>query len=178
MEMEVGGIKLEQVKSFKYLGVRIQNNWRQEAEIKERISAASSLCMLCIEQKISKGERNYRKDQSKCVKAIFSPILTCGSENWVLTRNVRSKIQAAEMKYLRRIKKIIRRDRVRYEIVRQEPKLKPMLKKIQKRQLKWFGHLMRMDNARFVKKVRKAKMAGKRKEDSRGKHGKIQYRTF
>ena len=36
VEMEVRGIKLEQVKkSFKYLGVEIQNNGKQEAEIKK-----------------------------------------------------------------------------------------------------------------------------------------------
>ena len=33
--MNVGGIKLEQVTSFKYLGVQIQNNGNQEAEINE-----------------------------------------------------------------------------------------------------------------------------------------------
>ena len=35
VEMKVEGIKLEQVKSFKYLGVQIQNNGKQEAEINE-----------------------------------------------------------------------------------------------------------------------------------------------
>ena len=38
--MEVEGIKLEQVKSFDYLGVQIQNNGKQEAETNERISTA------------------------------------------------------------------------------------------------------------------------------------------
>ena len=33
VEMEVEDIKLEQMKSFKYLGVQIQNNGKQEAEI-------------------------------------------------------------------------------------------------------------------------------------------------
>ena len=32
-----GGYKLEQVKSFKYLGAQIQNNGKQEAEINEGI---------------------------------------------------------------------------------------------------------------------------------------------
>ena len=38
VEMEVEGIKLERVKSFKYLGIQIENNGKQEAEINERIS--------------------------------------------------------------------------------------------------------------------------------------------
>ena len=35
VEMEVEGFKLQQVKSFKYLGVQIQNNGKQEAETSE-----------------------------------------------------------------------------------------------------------------------------------------------
>ena len=38
VEMEVEGIKLEQVRSFKYLGVQIQNNGKQETKINERFS--------------------------------------------------------------------------------------------------------------------------------------------
>ena len=38
VEMEVGSIKLEQVKSFKYLGVQIQNNGKQESEINEELA--------------------------------------------------------------------------------------------------------------------------------------------
>ena len=36
VELEVEGIKLEQVTSFKYLGEQIQNDGKQEVEIKER----------------------------------------------------------------------------------------------------------------------------------------------
>ena len=46
-------------------------------------------------------------------------------------------------------------------MVRQELKVEPILKKIHKQQLKWFGLLMRMNNSRPIKK-------------ERGKHGKIQ----
>ena len=36
VEIEMEGIKLEQVKNFKYFGVQIQNSGKQEAEINER----------------------------------------------------------------------------------------------------------------------------------------------
>ena len=109
-------------------------------------------------------------------KSIFCPILTYGCESWVLTKDIRSRIQAAEMKYLRRIKGITRRDRVRNEVVRQELKVEPILKKIHK--LKWFGHLMTMNNSKPIKMVWQARITGKKEEDARGKHGKIQYQTF
>ena len=40
IEMEVDGIKLEQLKSFKYSEIQIQNNGKQDAEMNERISTA------------------------------------------------------------------------------------------------------------------------------------------
>ena len=39
IEMEMEDFKLQQVKSFKYLGVQIQNNVKPETEINERIKA-------------------------------------------------------------------------------------------------------------------------------------------
>ena len=47
-------------------------------------------------------------------------------------------------------------------MVRQELKVEPRFKKIHK-QLEWFGHLMRMNNSKSVKKVWQARMTGKRK---------------
>ena len=41
-----GRHKLEQVKSFKYLRVQIQNSGKQEAEINERISTAMMICYM------------------------------------------------------------------------------------------------------------------------------------
>ena len=63
---------------------------------------------------------------------------------------------------------------MRNEVTRQEVKVEPKLKNILKQQLEWFGHLMRMNNSRSVRKVWQARMTGKRKGNARGKHGKIQ----
>ena len=110
-------------------------------------------------------------------KTIFCSILTHGCESWVLTNDIRSRIQAAEMKYLRGIKGITRRDVVRNEVMRQQLKVESILKKIHKQQLEWFGHLMRMNNSRPVKKVWQTRTTEKGKKGLRAKHGKIQQRT-
>ena len=59
-----------------------------------------------------------RKAKVNVYKTIFCLILTCSCESWVPTTDIRSRIQAAEIKYLRRIKPVTRRDRVRNELVR------------------------------------------------------------
>ena len=43
-------------------------------------------------------------------------------------------------------------------------KVEPILKKIYKKQLKWYGHLMRMNDSRPVTKVWQTRMTGKRKK--------------
>ena len=78
-----------------------------------------------------------------------------------LFKDIWSRIQAAEMKYLGRIKGIMRGDSVRNEVVRQELKLEPILKNIDKQQLKWFDHLMRSNNSKHVKKVLQTRMTEK-----------------
>ena len=77
-----------------------------------------------------------KKTKVNVYKTIFCPILTYGYESWVLTKGIRSRIQAAEPKYLRRTKWITRRDGVRNEVAGQKLKVEPILKKIHKRQLK------------------------------------------
>ena len=104
-----------------------------------------------------------KKTKVNVYKSIFCPILKYGCESWVPTKNIKSKIQAAEMKCLRRIKGITRRDSVRNEVMIQKLKVEPILKKIYKHQLKWFSHLLWMNDSRLVKTVWQARMTGKRK---------------
>ena len=81
------------------------------------------------------------------------------------------------MKYLRKIKVITRRDRVRNEVVRQELKVDPILKKVHKQQFKWFGHLMRMNKQQTCREDMTGQNDGKRKEDVGGKCNREHSRT-
>ena len=52
-------------------------------------------------------------------------------------------------------------------VMRQELKVEPILKKIREQQLKWLGHMTRMNNRSSVKKVWEVRMTGK------GKRGRL-----
>ena len=54
--------------------------------------------------------------------------------------------------------------------MRQDLKVEPILKKVHEQQLKWFGHLTRMNNIRPIKNVQWVKVTGKKK---RGRLRKI-----
>nr|CAH7732589.1 unnamed protein product [Callosobruchus chinensis] len=57
------------------------------------------------------------------------------------------------MKFLRKIKGVTRTDRLRNEDIGNELGVEPVWNLIERNQLKWFGHMCRMDNSRQVRKV-------------------------
>ena len=75
-----------------------------------------------------------------------------GSETWSPNKRDRSRIQAAEMKPLRTILGKTRRDRIRNEKIRDIPKVALIQNKIDAAQLRWLGHLERMEEDRIAKR--------------------------
>nr|CAH7735643.1 unnamed protein product [Callosobruchus chinensis] len=113
------GKVIEQVEAFKYLGIVIQGDGTMEVEIKERLMKASKLYHTLRRSFICKKEIS-RKTKITVYKTIFRPVLTFGSESWLLSDRQKSKIQALEMKYLRGVKGVTRRDKIRNEVIRSE----------------------------------------------------------
>ncbi|CAG9823911.1 unnamed protein product [Phaedon cochleariae] len=99
----------------------------------------------------------------KVYKTIYRPILTHGCESWVLTEQEKSKIRATETKYLRRVKGITRREKIRNVVIREELEIESIEEYIEKKQLAWWGHLQRMKNGTQVKRIWESKAQGKRK---------------
>lgn len=69
-------------------------------------------------------------------KTLYRPILTYVHEAWTLNKRTWSGIQAAEMRFLRRIIGVTRRDRIRNEDIRKILNVEPLLWWIKKCQLK------------------------------------------
>lgn len=167
INIQIDGDKIEQVEDFKYLGNVFEVNGRQDIEINERIKAAMRVYGSLGRSFIGKREVS-KQTKIKVFKSIYRPVLTFGSETWVLTKKQKSRIQATEMKYLRRIKGINRTDRVRNQDVREELGIESVLTVIERNQLRWYGHLNRMGDNRQVKSVWEARTIPRRK---RGRPG-------
>lgn len=155
------GRKIEQVNTIKYLGVNLNKDGKNEAEINERIEKAMRN-YYALNNKFIRRKEISIKTKITVYKTIYKPVLTYGSESWVLTKQQKSRIQAAEMRYLRAIKGITRRDRIRNEIVRTELKVEPILSNIERQHLKWFGHLIRMEDQRQPKRIWQTKAQERR----------------
>ena len=83
-----------------------------------------------------------------CIIDVYVPVLTYGHELWVVTERMRSRVQAVEMRYLRRVAGLTLRDGVR-STIREDLKVDSLLLLVERSQLRWFGHLIRMPPGGF-----------------------------
>ena len=79
-----------------------------------------------------------------------------------MTERTRSRIQAAEMSFLRRVAGVSLRDRVRSSVIRERLGVESLLLCVERSQLRWFGHLVRMPPGRLPREVFQACPAGRR----------------
>ncbi|KAK3522666.1 hypothetical protein QTP86_029134 [Hemibagrus guttatus] len=112
-------------------------------------------------------EKRKQKELSRKAKllihqSIYVPTLTYGHELWVMTERIRSRIQAAETSFLRRVAGRSLRDRVRSSVTREELGVEPLLLHIERGQLSWLGHLFWMPPGRLPGEVFRECPTGKR----------------
>ena len=86
-------------------------------------------------------------------QAVFVPILTYGHESWVMTERMRSQVQASEMRFLRRIEGVTLFNKMRSSEIRKSLNIEPLLLRIERSQLRWFGHVSRMPQERLPKQA-------------------------
>ena len=159
--LQVGNESLPQVKEFKYLGVLFASEGTMEREIGRRIGAAGAVLHSIYRTVVTKRELS-QKAKLSIYRSVFVPTLTYGHEGWVMTERTRSRVQAAEMGFLRRVAGVSLRDRVRSSVIREELGVEPLLLRVERSQLRWFGHLVRMPPGRLPREVFQARPAGRR----------------
>ena len=150
LEEELGIFK--HCENYKYLGVIITKDGKQDHEIKRRItlgkSAISALNSILWDKKITK------ENKSLIFKAIVRSIATYGSETWQLKYQTISKLLTMEMDFWRRSALISRRDKIRNNVIKSKMGVKnSILDYVQHKQLQWYGHVKRMSEERIPKKV-------------------------
>ncbi|KAI3373320.1 hypothetical protein L3Q82_006620 [Scortum barcoo] len=161
--LRVGGEVLPQVEEFKCLGVLFTSEGKMEREIdSKRIGAASAVMRLCTGPSCSEEGAESKGEALDALPVNLPPTLTYGHELWVMTERTRSRIQAAEMSFLRRVAGRSLRDRVRSSVTREELGVEPLLLHIERSQLRWLGHLFRMPPGRLPREVFQACPTGRR----------------
>ncbi|XP_030758926.1 uncharacterized protein LOC115884471 [Sitophilus oryzae] len=145
-------VQLSQVEQFKYLGVNINKRGPEQQEVKIRIQNAKRVigCLNSVwwDRHISK------RNKKRLGQSLVESVLCYGCEVWTVNSDLRRKLLATEMEYLRRSSRVSRRECVRNEVIRRRIDAQDtVVDRIERRSLKWFGHLMRMPDNRWPKRV-------------------------
>ena len=70
-----------------------------------------------------------------------------------MTERMRPQVQASEMRFLRRIDGVTLFNKVHSSEIRKSLHIKPLLLRIERSQLRWFGHVSRMPQERLPKQA-------------------------
>jgi hypothetical protein len=100
-------------------------------------------------------------------KTVFVPTLLYGIESLTILDKYKNKMQASELKYLRKVTGKTRRDQIRNTTRRNQLKQESVEVLMEKRTLRWYGHAVRMDLERKPKLVLETRPEGRRRGRSR-----------
>ena len=98
----------------------------------------------------------------KFYKVVARPTLLYGSEIWVTTKRDMTRLEAAEMRFLRSVKGYSRLDKIRSEVIRKVLEISGTQDMGFKYKQNWINHLERMDNTRLPKHALNYKPRGRR----------------
>ena len=125
-EVRIGDQKLEQVDEMKYLGVMISVDRSMEKEVEVRIGGMSEVVL--------KRNELSKNTKPKVVNATMIPTLMYGRKAWSLSKKLQSRVQATQMRVLRRIEVVNKIDRVRNEVIRERLGQEGILDLVKRRQ--------------------------------------------
>ena len=150
--LQIDGVPLKQSEKFKYLGVSFTSGGRQNSELNIRIGKASVVMRQFHRSVVLKREL-CTKAQLSIFRSVYVPILTYGHECWIMIEIVRSRFQAAEMGFLRRISGLTLLDIVKSADIRESLNIELLLLRLERLQLRRYGHVTRMSQEKTAKKL-------------------------
>lgn len=149
-------VQVKQVDQFKYLGAQINKEGLGTFEIKNRIQQSRKI--------IGVLNSLWWENNKRIGQTMVESVLSYGCEVWSMNADIKRKLIAVEMDYLRRSAGVSRMEHVtNIEIRNRMGANETVVDRVEKRSLKWFGHLLRMPDDRIPKKIFKWQPPGKRK---------------
>ena len=116
-----------------------------------------------ITKRVGAGWRNWKKCsrvlcyrrmpvklKGKVYKTVIRPAMLYGAETWATTKRQEKRIEVTEMRMLRWMCGVTRKDNIRNEHIRGTTRVAQASKKITERRLNWYGHVMRRDGEHIL----------------------------
>ena len=160
LDIMLNGERMEVVSSFKYLGSCFSSDGGVKDDVSMRVSEGMKT-FGAMKRVWSERSVNVRVKR-ELYERIVVPTVMYGSESWGM-RVERNKLDVAEMKCLRSMYGVTRLDRMRNEVVRERVGVPEKLSnRVDRKVLKWFGHVERMGGERMTKRVYMSEVDGVR----------------
>jgi hypothetical protein len=153
-----GQYNLESVKNFRYLASVLNNeNWVTE-EINRRIMAGHRAYFANV--KLLKSIFLSRHSKVTIYRTLIRPVVTYGSETWIMSTADENALRVFERKVLRRggERWRIRSNRELEEILKGED----IVRFVKSQRLAWLGHVKRMGVERMPRKLLHGRIEGRR----------------
>lgn len=150
--LNVKGQNIKCVERYKYLGTLLASSNGYDEEIKVRVGQCRKVIRTL--HPIIWNKTLTKRVKRLIYKSIVEPILIYGSDVWTMTARNKMRLQAAEMEYWRRSCGLTKLDKVRNEEIRRRAEVDiDVTETIEVKQLAWYGHLNRMQEERWPKKL-------------------------
>ena len=157
----LNGERMEVVNSFKYLGSCFSSDGGVKEDVSMRVG--EGMRTFGAMKRMWSGRSVTVRVKRELYERVVVPTVMYGSESWGMRVEERDKLDVAEMKCLRSMCGVTRMDRVRNEVVRERVGVPEKLsKRVDRKVLKWFGHVERMGNERMTKRVYVSEVEGNR----------------
>ena len=130
-------------------------------EIENRIGAASKVIGAMRTEVLERRELS-KGTKLRVFNAMVVPTLLYGCETWTIQKLHVSRLQVAEMRYLRRVEGVTKLDKVRNEDIRQRLNQEAVVEVARKKQRAWKEKLDGMEGERLVRHVYSEEVTGRR----------------
>lgn len=156
------GQEILQCQEYEYLGITFDNTGTDVKEIGKRIVKAKKV--IGALNGILWSKEITKKRKFNIYEAMVKSTLLYGSETWRISDRHKKRVEAVEMDAIRRSMRISRRERIRNDIIKQRMGIEDAITQdIENKQLTWYGHVERMSNTRWPKRVLHWQPTGRRK---------------
>lgn len=146
-EIRIDGEALEHVEEFIFLGSTVPGS---EADVSRRIALASS-AFGRLKHTIWSNNSIGQQLKVRLYKSLILPIATYAAETWTLKSKDTKQLEVFEMRCLRAILGVTRRQRLSNTYIRKTLKIPDTITQtVQSKRLQWFGHVVRRPDRSYI----------------------------
>ncbi len=160
-QLRLGTEVLEQVKEFKYLGSVVQEDGEMKNEISNRIQSGWRNWRKC--SGVLCDRKMPEKLKGKIYKMVIRPAMLYAAETWATKEREEKRLAVQEMRMLRWMNGLTRRDKVENKYVRGEMKVANIRNRIIESRLRWAGHVWRREQTELSRRMLEMEVSGRRR---------------